>query len=77
MFGVSRQMLEKLKKEYPAGTKVELICLEDPYREIPAGTTGTVEFVDDAGQIHTSWEANGSLALIPGVDEWRKVENNG
>ena len=73
MFGVKRQELEKLRKEYPAGTRVELIRLDDPYRTIPAGTIGTVEFVDDAGQIHTVWEDNGSLALISGEDEWRKV----
>ena len=54
MFGVNRQTLERLRKEYPAGTRVELIRLDDPYRKIPAGTTGTVEFVDDAGQLHTS-----------------------
>ena len=45
MFGVSRQTLERLRKEYPAGTKVELIRLDDPYRKIPSGTIGTVEFV--------------------------------
>ena len=55
VFGVSRQMVERLKKEYPKGT------------------IGTVEFVDDSGQIHTSWEGNGFLALIYGVDEWKKL----
>ena len=45
MFGVSRQTLERLRKEYPAGTKVELIRLDDPYRNIPSGTIGTVEFL--------------------------------
>ena len=77
MFGVSRQTLERLRKEYPAGTRVELIRLDDPYRKIPSGTIGTVEFVDDAGQLHTVWEGYGSLAMIYGVDEWRKVENDG
>ena len=48
MFGVSRQTLERLRKEYPSGTRVELIRLDDPYRKIPSGTIGTVEFVDDA-----------------------------
>ena len=46
MFGVSRQTLERLRKEYPSGTRVELIRLDDPYRKIPSGTIGTVEFVD-------------------------------
>lgn len=72
----SRQTLERLRKEYPAGTKVELIRLDDPYRKIPSGTIGTVEFVDDAGQLHTVWEGHGSLAMIYGVDEWRKADTN-
>lgn len=37
MFGVSRQTLERLRKEYPSGTRVELIRLDDPYRKIPSG----------------------------------------
>lgn len=73
MFGVSRKTLEMLRREYPAGTKVELISLDDPYKKIPSGTIGTVELVDDAGQLHTVWEGYGSLAMIYGVDEWRKV----
>lgn len=75
MFGVSRQTLERLRKEYPAGTRVELICLDDPYRKIPSGTIGTVEFVDEAGQLHTVWDGYGSLATIYGVDEWRKIQS--
>lgn len=42
MFGLKRGTIERLKKEYPKGTKVELIHLDDPYRHIPAGTIGTV-----------------------------------
>ncbi len=73
MFGVSREFLERLRNEYPQGTKVRLIRLDDPYRKIPEGTIGTVEFVDDAGQIHTRWQGHGSLPLICGEDEWEKV----
>lgn len=35
----------------------------------------TVEFVDDAGQLHTVWDGHGALAMIYGVDEWRKVKD--
>lgn len=73
MFGVNRKTLDFLRKEYPSGTKVELISLDDAYSKIPVGTIGIVKFVDDAGQIHTNWEGYGSLALIYGVDEWKKV----
>ena len=55
---------------------MELIRLDDPYRKIPSGTIGTVEFVDDAGQLHTVWEGHGSLAMIYGVDEWRKADTD-
>ncbi len=75
MFGVSRKMLEQLRNEYPQGTKVRLIRLDDPYRKIPQGTIGTVEFVDDAGQIHTRWHGYGSLPLIYGEDAWEKVRD--
>ena len=71
----SKQTLERLRKEYPVGTRVELIRFDDPYRKIPSGTTGTVEYVDDAGQLHTVWDGHGSLAMIYGVDEWRKVKD--
>ena len=54
---------------------MELIRLDDPYRKIPSGTTGTVEYVDDAGQLHTVWDGHGALAMIYGVDEWRKVKD--
>ena len=49
---------------------------EETYNpKIPSGTIGTVEFVDDAGQIHTVWDGHGSLAMIYGVDEWRKIQS--
>ena len=44
------------------------------------GKVGTVEFIDDAGQIHTSC---GGCALIPGLDKFtiikkhKIVEDNG
>lgn len=73
MFGVSRKRLEQLRSEYPKGTKVRLIRLDDPYRKIPQGTIGAVEFVDDAGQIHVRWSGHGSLPLIYGEDEWERL----
>ena len=59
MFGVSRQTLERLRKEYPAGTRVELIRLDDPYRKIPSGPIGTVDYVDDSEQLPKGWDGYG------------------
>ena len=41
---------------------------------MPYGLKGTVKFVDDAGQIHMSWENGSSLALNINEDTFEKVE---
>ncbi len=72
MFGVTEKQLEQLKSQYPEGTKLELVAMDDPHG-VPAGTIGVVDFIDDAGQIHMKWQTGSCLALIPGVDCFRKV----
>ena len=62
-----------IKAEYPPGTRILLSHMNDPLAPVPAGTRGTVRFVDDAGQIHMSWDNGRSLALIRGEDSFRKL----
>ncbi len=61
-----------LRAKYPAGTRIELISMDDP-QAVPAGTKGTVVRVDDGCNIHMKWDNGRSLALIEGVDQFRKV----
>ncbi len=68
----SRQEVALLKEQYPKGTRIELRNMEDTWA-VPAGTKGTVDYVDDAGQIHVSWDNGRSLALIPGVDSFHRI----
>lgn len=63
--------IKKLRKQYPQGTVIVLDAMDDPQAP-PAGTKGTVEFVDDAGMIHMHWETGSSLGLIPGEDAFHK-----
>jgi len=63
---------EKLLERYPIGSKIRLISMDDPYA-VPAGTLGTVEGVDDIGDILVSWENGSSLSVIPGVDRFERV----
>ena len=63
-----------LRNMYPPGCRVELEDMEaDPYVKLNPGDLGTVKFVDDAGQIHVSWDCGHSLAMVFGVDHCKCV----
>ena len=70
---MSRERVQLIKETYPEGTKVECIRMDDPYNPVPSGTKGVVTCVDSIGQIHVDWENGSSLALVPGVDIYKKV----
>lgn len=58
-----------MKNNSLIGQRVKLIHMQDPY-PIPSGTLGTIEFIDDADQLHVNWDNGASLALILGVDKF-------
>ena len=72
---IKREIVERLRKQYPAGTRVELIRMEDEQAP-PIGTRGTVVGVDDMGSIMVAWDSGGSLSVLYGEDLCRKIENN-
>nr|DAM63212.1 MAG TPA: protein of unknown function (DUF4314) [Caudoviricetes sp.] len=76
MFFPDRKIVERVKKEYPSGTRVELISLNDPYRDIPTGTRGTVSCVDDTGTIHVHWDNGACLGVAYGEDSCRKIKED-
>ena len=71
---IKREIVERLRKQYPAGTIVELIRMEDEQAP-PIGTRGTVVGVDDMGSIMVAWDSGGSLSVLYGEDLCRKIEN--
>lgn len=69
-----RKDIQRLREQYPKGSRVEILeSVTDPYHPLPAGSKGTVWAVDDAGQLHINWDEGGSLALIYGIDSFRKI----
>lgn len=54
--------IELIKSRYYAGMKIELISMKGE-SQMCSGLRGTVQFVDDVGQIHVCWENGSSLAL--------------
>ena len=67
---VNRELLAFLRKQYPAGTRIRLDSMQDPYAPVEAGMTGKLDCIDDAGQFHMKWDNGRTLALIPGVDSF-------
>lgn len=67
-----RKTVERIRAQYPAGTRVRLLSMDDPQAP-PIGTEGTVLGVDDAGHIMMSWDSGGSLNLVYGVDRFQVV----
>lgn len=61
--------VERIKEKYPSGTRIQLISMSGE-EDMPSGLTGTVDCVDDIGQIQMKWDNSRSLALAPGEDSF-------
>ena len=68
----SRETVERVRLEYPAGTRVELLRMED-VQAPPVGTLGTVLGVDDTGSLLMRWDNGSGLNVVYGEDLVRKV----
>ena len=62
----------RIRKQYPAGTRVELVKMDDPQAQ-SIGTKGTVRGVDDIGGIMVAWDNGCGLSVAFGIDVCRKV----
>lgn len=72
---ISKECLNRLKERYTAGTRVELISMNDPYNQkLVPGCKGTVSCVDDIGTIHIAWDCGSSLGVVYGEDFCRIIE---
>ena len=65
---ISKETLAMLREKYPAGTRVELVHMDDPYTKLTTGDKGTVKHVDDMSTIHISWDCGSSLGAVYRVD---------
>lgn len=65
---MKKELLEKLRKEYPVGARVRLVKMEDAQAP-EVGTQGTVQGVDDIGSILVSWDNGSTLNVVYGEDK--------
>ena len=68
----SRETVEQIRSQYPKGTRVELIQMDD-VQAPPVGTLGTVLGVDDTGSLLMHWDNGSGLNVVYGEDIVRKV----
>ena len=69
----SRAVVEGLRRQYPAGTRVALVSMNDPYTKLRPGDVGAVIAVDDIGTVHIQWDNGSTLGAVYGADVIRKV----
>lgn len=60
--------IKEIKERYPGGCRVRLIRMDD-FQAPPAGTCGTVTYVDDLGTIHVNWDNGSSLGVVLEADD--------
>lgn len=71
----SKELVQHIKEVYPAGTRVELVEMNDPQAP-PIGTRGTVIGVDDIGSIMVSWDNGSGLSVAYGEDRCKVVADD-
>ena len=71
----NKKTVERIRRDYPAGTRVELVSMDD-VQAPPVGTRGTVEGVDDTGSLMMSWDNGSGLNVVYGEDVVRKIRES-
>lgn len=72
----NKEYADKMRDRFPAGTRVEIDYMDDPDAILP-GTKGTVDHIDDVGQIHVNWDNGRYIAIIPEEDSFHKIIEKG
>ena len=69
----NREQVERLRKQFPEGTRVSLISMDAAYSTLKPGDRGTVVHVDDIGTVHCHWDNGSGLGLAYGEDQYREL----
>lgn len=68
----SKETVERIRREYPEGTQVVLVSMND-IQSPPVGTIGKVTHVDDCATVHVAWSNGSTLGAVYGEDVIRKL----
>jgi hypothetical protein len=67
----NKETVERVRKQYPQRTRVELVSMNDLYATLKPGDRGTVSHVDDAATVFVNWDNGSTLGAVYGIDEIR------
>lgn len=70
---LSKELVDSVRRRFPAGTRVELLRMDD-CQAPPIGICGTVLGVDDTGSLLMRWDNGSGLNVVFGEDLVRKVD---
>lgn len=70
-----QEKLKQLRTEYPSGTRVKLVKMDDE-QVPPIGSLGTVIGVDDLCSILVRWDNGSRLSIVLDVDKCVKVQDD-
>ena len=70
----SREQVDRLRQQYPKGTKICCDYMSDDPNPIAPGTVGKVMYVDDIGTLHCAFDNGRQLGLVPSVDSFHVVQ---
>lgn len=68
-----RNKVERVRQQYPVGTRIRLNSLCNDERDMPTGLCGTVIGVDDQPALLMKWDNGRSLSLLPGEDNFTVI----
>jgi hypothetical protein len=70
----SKNVLDRIRKQYPAGSPVRLVAMDDPHSKLKPGDCGRVGFIDDTGTIFVDWDNGSGLGVVYGVDRVERLD---
>ena len=66
----SRELVNLIRGMYLPGMRIEIDCVCEFLRP---GDRGTIDFVDDAGDIHVNWDCGRSGSVISGLNHFHRL----
>ena len=71
----NRETVERVRRQYPTGCRVELVRMDD-VQAPPPGTQGTVIGVDDTASVMVRWDNGSGLNVVYGEDACRRIDRD-